>query len=175
MKIKQLHFKAVNGFGMIEILISIVVLALGLLGLAGMQLFGLRNNNFAYQRSQAIILAYDLADRMRTNMVAVENGDYDYSSASEVNGAQAYSTCVTDVGCTTANMAEQDVYDWYEAIQDTLPSGVGLVCLDSTPNVTDTWASPACDGLGDSYAIKIWWDDDRDGTRDAPFILSFQP
>ena len=55
------------GFTLIEVLIAMLVLAVGLLGLAGLQATSLRNNQSAYNRSQATQLAYDLADRMRAN------------------------------------------------------------------------------------------------------------
>src|SRR5664280_455779 len=56
-----------SGFTLLEVLIAMLVLAVGLLGLAGLQATSLRNNQSAYNRSQATQLAYDLADRMRNN------------------------------------------------------------------------------------------------------------
>jgi len=50
-------------------LVAMLVLAIGLLGLAGLQVVGLRNNQSAYLRAQATQLAYDMADRMRTNIL----------------------------------------------------------------------------------------------------------
>ena len=60
--------KTHSGFTLIEVLISMLILAVGLLGLAGLQATGLRNNLSAYNRSQATQLAYDMADRMRANV-----------------------------------------------------------------------------------------------------------
>ena len=57
-----------SGFSLLEVLIAIVVTSIGLLGLAAMQATGLRNNHSAYHRSQATVLAYDIADRMRSNV-----------------------------------------------------------------------------------------------------------
>ena len=56
-----------TGFTLIEVLIAMLVLAVGLLGLAGLQATSLKNNQSAYNRSQATQLAYDIADRMRSN------------------------------------------------------------------------------------------------------------
>ena len=58
-----------QGFTLIEVLIAIIVLSIGLLGLAGLQLTSLRNSNSAYTRSQAVILSYDIVDRIRANRV----------------------------------------------------------------------------------------------------------
>ncbi|MCX7101946.1 MAG: type IV pilus modification protein PilV, partial [Methylobacter sp.] len=60
--------KQTAGFTLIEVLIAMLVLAVGLLGLAGLQATSLKSNQSAYNRSQATQLAYDLADRMRANV-----------------------------------------------------------------------------------------------------------
>ena len=56
-----------RGFTMIEVLIAMVILAIGLLGLAALQAVGMRNNHSALSRFQATLSAYDMADRMRSN------------------------------------------------------------------------------------------------------------
>ena len=68
---------------MIEVLVSMFVLALGLLGFAGMQMAGIKSNHSAQVRSQATLLAYDLADRMRGARDAALDGDYDDDGNSE--------------------------------------------------------------------------------------------
>ena len=64
------------GFSLIEILVAIVVISLGLLGLAGLQAASLRNNQVAYFRSIASQQAYDMMDRMRVNLAGVRAGNY---------------------------------------------------------------------------------------------------
>lgn len=166
MPIKYLKNK---GFGMIEVLITLVITATGLLGLASLQLNALKSNQFSYNRTQAVVLAYDMADRMRANSEAIDAKTY--NQADRTVG----SACSTSSGCSSTVMAKHDTYQWHQLLANTLPSGDGLVCIDSSPESTDTPASPGCDGVGDDYAIKIWWDDDRDGSIDTPFITSFQP
>ena len=56
-----------RGFSLIEVLIALLVLAIGLLGLAALQAQGLRFNHDAYVRTQATHIAYDIVDRMRAN------------------------------------------------------------------------------------------------------------
>jgi type IV pilus assembly protein PilV len=158
------------GFTLIEVLISVVVLAIGLLGMAALQMNGLRNNQSAYFRAQATQLAYDMADRMRTNIVeardAASGGTYN-------NGASTTNNCATGA-CTTAQMTGYDFSQWNTELTAQLPSGTGRVCIDGTPN-DGTSALPACDGLGTVYAIKVWWDDDRSGAANQRFVMSFQP
>lgn len=141
-----------TGFTLIEVLIAMLVLAVGLLGLAGLQATSLKNNQSAYNRSQATQLAYDLADRMRANVA----GKTTYTTGT----ATATAACLTTAGCTKEAMAENDLKEWNDAITATLPSGAGSITVTS--------------GI---YTITINWDDNRDGsvnTTDPNFQTSFQ-
>lgn len=71
-----------SGATLIEVLVAIVVLSIGLLGLAGLQMTGLQSNHSAYLRSQATLLAYDLSDRMRVQRQAALSGAFDDASPS---------------------------------------------------------------------------------------------
>ena len=156
------------GTTLIEVLVSLRVLSFGMLGLAGVQGVSLRGNQAAYYRTMATTLSVDVIERMRANIVGVADGDYD-----DATGA-ATATCFTAAGCSSAQMALQDIFDWQATVAAALPLGTSVVCLDSTP--TDgTAAANACDGAGNIYAIKLWWDDDRDGTADQAFRTTFQP
>jgi type IV pilus assembly protein PilV len=159
-----------EGFTLLEVLIAIVVLAFGLLGLAGLQTASLRNNHSAYLRSQATLLAYDMADRMRTNILEARDPT---SGGTYNNGAATANDCTANV-CTTAQMTGYDFAQWNGALQTQLPLGAGIVCIDSTPN-DGTSTAPACSGIGTVYAIKVWWDDDRSGGANQRFVMSFQP
>ncbi len=159
-----------HGFTLFEVLIAIVILSIGLLGLAGLQATSLRNNQDALMRSQEALLAYDMIDRMRANMPAVTAGDYHLPTATQDTD------CTTTTGCTPAEMADHDYFEWNTAIQAALPGGEGVVCVDSTPQDGTGTASPACDNTGNLFAIKLWWDGDRDAaTADQRFTTSFQP
>ena len=66
-----------SGFTLLEMLVALLVLSFGLLGMAGLQATALRNNNNAYQRTQATVIALDIFERMRANRVAAANGEYE--------------------------------------------------------------------------------------------------
>ena len=66
--------QASQGFSLIEVLVSVFVLSVGLLGLAGLQGFSLKHTNTAYYRGQAIQLTYDMADRIRANVEHAKTG-----------------------------------------------------------------------------------------------------
>lgn len=146
-----------TGFTLIEILIAMLVLAVGLLGLAGLQATSLRNNQSAYNRSQAIQLAYDLADRMRANVAGV--GTY---TAILPSAAVAQGSCLTvSATCTAAVMAQNDLFEWNSAVSTALPSGSGTIISVA----------------GNIFTITITWDDNRDGNVDGDdpnFQTSFQ-
>jgi type IV pilus assembly protein PilV len=108
-------------------------------------------------RSQATALAYDLADRMRANVAGAEAGFYDPAMAA------TRATCSTPTGCSSQQMAQNDLSEWLTSLSGNLPMGSGFVCLDSSPNDGTGTADPQCDGAGTQFSVKIWWDDNRDG------------
>ena len=159
------------GFTLLEVLIAIVVVAFGLLGLAGLQVFALRNNVSAAQRVTASALTADIVDRMKANYLGVVAGNYDVPATSGYAGP-AVSTCATKNGvCSPANLATTDLFEWQQRVAATLPGGAGRVCVDTTPQVPDPDvgtgtptpdANHGCNGTGiNSYVVKIWWYDER--------------
>lgn len=165
---QPLRSRTQAGFTLIEVLIAVLVLSIGLLGLAALQTSGLGMNHSAYLRSQATILAADMADRMRANRDAL--GAYDNSGGTPA----AVGACGVPPGCSEAQLAQNDLAEWAADIAATLPNGVGVVCPDATPNDGDA-AAPACTGAGPIYAVKIWWRDDRnriDASRECDGTLS---
>lgn len=156
-----------GGFTLLEVLVSIFIISVGMLGLAGLQARGLQNNQSSLHRTLATYQAYDMADRMRANIVGVNNSNYN-----NLSGTPSDPGCISS-GCTPAQLTDYDMRVWNLANAALLPSGVGVVCLDSTP-VDGTSASPACDGTGTIFAIKLWWSDDHSGTP-TQFVLSLRP
>ena len=142
---------------MVEVLVSALILSVGLVGVAGLQALSLKNNQSAYMRSQASALAYDLADRMRTNVDGANAGFYAPAQAAQ------HASCVSPTGCTPQQSAQNDLAEWNEAVTGNLPMGSGFVCIDSTPYDGSGAGDPQCDGVGTRFSVKIWWDNDRDG------------
>lgn len=113
-----------SGFTLLEILVAIVVLSLGMLGLAGLQAATLRNNQIAYYRAIAVQQTYDMADRIRANQAGIAAGAYDNLTAV----TPADPDCVGNV-CTPANMAVADHSQWNTNNARMLPGGVGTVVV----------------------------------------------
>lgn len=161
-----------RGFTLLEVLVALVVLSIGLIGLAGLQSVALKQNYNAYLRSQAVALAYDMADRMRSNNLGAAKGFYHNPAPT------SHSDCTTMVGCAADQLAENDMSEWAADLGALLPMGTGLVCQDSTP---ESLPSPlVCDGTGPTHVVRVVWDDNRDGVAtvtdpNEAVIVSFRP
>jgi len=122
------------GFTLIEVLVALLVLSIGLLGLAALQSTTLQFNQSAYLRSQATNLAYDVIDRMRANRQAALDGAYD---GDFVLPAPACNTVLP----ADASVAQLDVAAWRNALACTLPAGTGFIDVnaDGTATVRVCW------------------------------------
>jgi len=143
-----MSIKSSKGFALFEVLVAVVVLSVGLLGLAGLQVTGQRNNHSAYLRSQAVFFAYDMVDRMRANMQGVTAGDYN-----SISGIPADPGCIS-AGCTPAQLAQYDAHQWNTLMAQELPLGQGTV---EGPGVG------AMVGPGNEITVTVMWDDDHSG------------
>lgn len=129
-----------TGFTLIEVLITLVIMSIGLLGLASMQMQSMQQSNDSYYRSQASILAFDITERIRANIGAINNYTVDDSST-----ITSGPNC-EEADCSPTSLAEYDLYKWQKSINPTLPSGK---------------ASIKANGL--QYTITIMWDENRNG------------
>jgi type IV pilus assembly protein PilV len=175
-----------SGFTLIEVLVAVVIMALGLLGLAALQGGGVKFNQSAYNRSQATHLAYELADRMRANSspaaiasyLDVDGGGMDYLQSPQPPGPSS-PNCKT-TACSAGEMAAADINQWRAAISATLPKGCGSIMLGPATGNTNGCGgtySAAVKASAGIYTITINWDDDKDGDidgNDPNFMMSFQ-
>ncbi|PLW81613.1 type IV pilus modification protein PilV [Kineobactrum sediminis] len=107
------------GFTLIEVLITLVIIAIGLLGLAGLQVFSLQSQLEAYQRAQAVMLAEEMVNRIRVNAPAARAGAY---TPGVEYGLLTPAVCDP----ATQTTAEYDLCDWNNILagQDVLAGGV---------------------------------------------------
>ena len=129
-----------RGFSLIEVLVALLILSIGLLGLAALQTTSLQYNTGSYHRTQATYLAYDIIDRMRANSAAVADSDgngYDQPISTNVT---AGTNCDT-ANCTSAQLALFDVKKWYDRTVATLPNAAvkpPTIQINATRKVTIT-------------------------------------
>jgi type IV pilus assembly protein PilV len=120
-----------RGAALLEVLIAVLVMSIGLLSLASLQVNSLRFNHSAYLRSQATNLAYDIVDRMRANRDAARLG--------------TYSLALNATPPTDATVASEDLQQWRTQLAALLPGGVGAVRQIG----------------GDIVEVEVLWDDTR--------------
>lgn len=182
--------KASCGFTFIEVLVAVLVLALGLIGLAALQATGIKNIQTAYNRSQAVHLAQDMADRIRANKdnAAIyadvnQDGQADVAETTLPKGVSV-PDCLKASGCTPAGLAKNDVYQWQKAIEDGLaPNGCGSIAqgTEVAKEISNGCGGKIPAELAASskrtYIITINWDEDGNGARDKDdpnFVMSFE-
>ena len=134
-----------TGFTLIEILVTVIVLSIGLLGLAGLQAVALKFNSTAYQRSQATVLIYDMIERVR-------------SKPKDKNIRADYLSCILGGACIDPTV-QTDIQQWNNMIDRNLPSGNGLITQCGPGSV------PPCPA--NTFVFSVTWDDSRgqDGLR----------
>jgi len=157
--------KKQSGFTLIEIMITLIIVSIGLLGMASLQMNSLRSNQGAYLRSQASMLSYDMADRMRANSARAIAGDY--------NGFDTDGTVPADpgcmssaTGCSAAQQANTDMFEWASRVNGT---GAGIALL---PGAQGTITR----GAGNLFTILIDWTETGDttnATANTTFSLNF--
>jgi type IV pilus assembly protein PilV len=134
------QLRAQSGFTLTEILVTLVIISVGLLGVAGLHSMSLRNNFDALIRSHASALADEIADRMRTNRTRALAGDYNITIGA------------TRTGTT---LADADLIAWKQRLTAQLPNGDGSVALAVAPSRLVT--------------ITIQWGE-RDQTNPVTFV-----
>jgi len=136
-----------SGVSLIEILVAVVVISVGLLGIAALQVSTLQNNHNALLRTQVTALADDILDRMRANRT----------------NAASYARTFGDPAPTApgggATQAQIDLYEWYTAVKTLLPPGKdgtqvdGQIDVVGSPNPTVTvrikWGEQTTSSLAD--------------------------
>ncbi|MDR0225632.1 MAG: type IV pilus modification protein PilV [Burkholderiaceae bacterium] len=120
LKRKSLHSQ--QGLSLLESLIAILVMALGVLGILGMQMRTLADTQASVNRTQAVRLVEDLSERIKMNPDALRSLG-SYASAWKTSTA---STCTN---CSPSALAARDIYEWKKSVASTLPLGDAAVFL----------------------------------------------
>ncbi len=137
--------KTQAGFNLVEAMVSLVVISVGMIGIAALYGQGLGAGRTAMDRTVAVNLAADMADRIRVNRTA---------GAAYADEAAADLDCGPGAAdpCTPAQMAAYDLSVWQEQLVGQLPNGAGTVAFDDTTSppsftISVTWQET---GLGEA-------------------------
>ncbi len=113
-----------TGIGLIEVLVSLLVIAIGVLGMAGLQSRSLQHNQAAYLHSRATFLAGDMLDRIRANQTVAKTSDiYETGLDDDIetcDEADYPATCETGT-CSQQQMAQYDIEQWKFQLACELP------------------------------------------------------
>lgn len=148
----RLRASDAGGFTLVELLVAVVVLAVGLLGMAGLQMLALHGNQSSLQRSLALLLISDMAERMRANPEAAHAGLYALSpGVPGIAPALPTPDCRSAPGCGSAQLAGFDLAEWQQRLVASLPRATARIDC-GTP----------CSSRA-LQAITVYWDEDRSG------------
>lgn len=139
-----------RGFTLIEVLITLIVFAIGILSVAGLQIISKKTNYDAVQRTSASLLAQDIIQRMRANH---ESSWASYIAEDIGGGTLALATDCSAAGadCTPAQMAAHDLFDWEQAIDGASDGNAGGL-VDPSACIR----GPAGGGEGTYFIILAW-------------------
>lgn len=151
------------GLSLIEILVTVVILSIGLLGIAATQTLGMGYNHDSYLRSQATMMINELTERMSTNLTAVDNNDFAINANYAMGGCGTAPATVCEAGvlCTPTQLATYDMYrlacgydaNGNDGVVNIFPNGtLNITCIDSDAGVD---ADPCTNGS--NHQITITW------------------
>ncbi|MBS0193214.1 MAG: type IV pilus modification protein PilV [Proteobacteria bacterium] len=135
-----------RGMSLIEVLIAVLILGIGVLGIAAMQAASLRNSQSSLQQSTAVIQANAIMDAMRANVAAAQGGAY--------NLAMAGAPCAAPAAGAT--IASKDLNDWITSLQSAIAANA---CGSVTCGAT-------------SCSVTVQWSDNLSGTPNTVTVAS---
>lgn len=144
MRFTRIGHKLERGFSLIEVLVTLLVVSVGLLGNAAMQLTALRYTHSASIQSMTTLYASDMAERILANASTAKAGQYNISHGQKPT---VTADCAAGV-CSTTDLASYDIFEWKKALSKNLPAGEGQISL-----------------AGSTLTVTVRWDEDRDGDK----------
>jgi type IV pilus assembly protein PilV len=140
---RQSQQRTEYGFTLIEVLVAIVILAIGLLGISRSQLSGFKSNNETMIQTQAITSLYMIGDKMRANISESSKGATSVYASMDISSAASVPACLSSPGCSNTLMAQNDLFEWSQEVAN-YPLGVGDISFNSG-----------------YYTVTLTWDSDR--------------
>lgn len=137
-----------RGFSLIEVLVAVLIVAVGVLGIAALQITTTAHTESSLQRGQASMLAREIIERMRINVDEVKAGNYD------INSLPTLTTNCTGSGadCSPAQIRAHDLRLWSARVTSLMPSGNASIVTDTSVDpvevvVTLSWSSRRTAGM----------------------------
>lgn len=128
----SVHLQAItkqSGLSIIEVLVSVLVMSVGLIGLAGLQVSSVNNATVSYTNTQAIFALQDMASLLLSSTPAAKAGDFNITPNPD-NSFKSFSDFSPPT--SSASQAEKDRYYWLQNLSDVLPNGRASLSCDAT-------------------------------------------
>ncbi len=152
-----MNLRKSKGFSLVEVLIALIIMSVGMLGIAGLYVQSMQAGRTSMLRHHAVTLAGDIADRIRANPIA--------GAAYTATPGQDNNCVGTGATCDSAQMAAHDIFLWRAQANDFLPPMVDgteqvIIALDAaavppTFTITVRWDEPTPDNIPPSYSILV--------------------
>lgn len=147
------HFARQNGVGLVEVLVSLFILAVGLLGVLAMQANGMKSNQKSEFSTEAYLLAADMVDRIQAhNDIDSTADDFAYHDKDTDSVLVSASECIA-TGCNLAQQVDFDVAEWRRELLNRLPNGRGTI--NAVP--------ASADAPLQKYVVTVMWDAELTG------------
>ena len=173
-----------RGVGLIEVLVALIVISLGVLGMAGLQLTGMKQSTNGFNRAKAVMLAENMTTRMRINPVGVADGHYDgFDTATATCNTKPDPYCQAYEGtnaemCDSEELADFDMFsvacgDWSGSsanggVNDLLPADARMQVTCDSPCVSTS-----------NYALSVNWAESKnassDETQSSQVLMRLRP
>ena len=142
-----------SGYSLLEVMIAVVILSIGLAALGLLQVGNVQNSYNSHNRSLAATSAQNMGERLRSNLLGYANGEFINASLGILGTC---STSNSAEACTPEQLAQDDLARWQAELEQVLPEGAGVVCLDDGVVDDGTPDAPACSGTGNTV-VKVFW------------------
>jgi type IV pilus assembly protein PilV len=130
----------VRGISLLEVLVSVLLSAIGLLALAGANVASIRYSKMSQYRGTATLLATDFAERVRANKAGLANYAVGDDFATQTTAPSASTACETYAAtCSVANLASYDLTQWRRQVRAQLPSGSVFISIPGGQSALDVW------------------------------------
>ncbi|WP_431276153.1 type IV pilus modification protein PilV [Variovorax ureilyticus] len=171
------------GFSLLEVLVSIIVFSLGLLGAVGMLMTSVRGTTESGSFTSAVNLVRELSEKARINKnVSSRNGEANLYLLADLKSRDALpkrgDSCVGfDAGCSQAELASWDLYQWVLRARNTLPDVRIAVCFDDEVVSGERESTWDCTLAGRNLVVKLGWkphggsSDEASGDKEPPRVV----
>lgn len=156
-----MHSRKERGVGLIEVLVTLLILSTTLIALSALQTRSLQFNQGAYFRTQANMLAYDMLDRIRVNDSLPSKNVAPEPVREALSSYSMAMTVAKSATAATSPLSAADKYQWLSAIGASLPEGKGRIDCDNTSRkcvVEIIWTELNSSGLADEETTKFTYE-----------------